>query len=82
MSSILGVQVISMLLSLFFFSAAVLLSVQILFGMIGWTVMRRLGYFADYVWGDKGNAGTFSLICPGVAFFCLRLFLSVFRTRP
>lgn len=63
--------------SLFVF-AAVLLSVQILFGMIGWTVMRRLGYFADYVWGNKGNAGTFSLICPGVAFFVFGFFFLSF----
>lgn len=63
--------------SLFVF-AAVLLSVQILFALIGWTVMRRLGYFTDYVWGDKGNAGTFSLICPGVAFFVFGYFFLSF----
>ncbi|MEW6444592.1 MAG: TsoY family (seleno)protein [Pseudomonadota bacterium] len=59
--------------SLFVLSAAVL-SMQILFGLIGWAVMRRLGYFEDYVRGDKGNAGTFALICPGVAFFVFGLF--------
>jgi hypothetical protein len=63
--------------SLFVF-AAVLLSAQILFGLIGWTVMRRLGYFTDYVWGNKGNAGTFSLICPGVAFFVFGYFFLSF----
>lgn len=51
-----------------------LLSVQILFGLIGWAVMRRLGYFCDYVFGDKGNAGTFALICPGVALFVFGMF--------
>lgn len=59
--------------SLFVFASA-LLSVQILFGLIGWAVMRRLGYFCDYVWGDKGNAGTFALVCPGVAFFVFGFF--------
>jgi hypothetical protein len=63
--------------SLFVF-AAVLLSIQILFGLIGWTVMRRLGYFTDYVWGKMGNAGTFSLICPGVAFFVFGYFFLSF----
>ncbi|WP_374326898.1 hypothetical protein [Azonexus sp.] len=63
--------------SLFVF-AAVLLSVQILFGLIGWTVMRRLGYFTDYVWGRQGNAGTFSLICPGVALFVFGFFFLSF----
>ncbi len=57
-----------------FVLAAALLSVQILFGLIGWAVMRRLGYFRDYVFGDKGNAGTFALICPGVAFFVFGFF--------
>ncbi|MEW6765455.1 MAG: hypothetical protein AB1344_06685, partial [Pseudomonadota bacterium] len=60
-------------ISLFVLTAAVL-SMQILFGLIGWAVMKRLGYFRDYVRGDKGNAGTFALICPGVAFFVFGLF--------
>lgn len=59
--------------SLFVLTATVL-STQILFGLIGWAVMKRLGYFRDYVRGDKGNAGTFALICPGVAFFVFGLF--------
>lgn len=59
--------------SLFVLTAAVV-SVQILFGLIGWAVMNRLGYFRDYVRGDKGNAGTFALVCPGVAFFVFGVF--------
>lgn len=59
--------------SLFVLTAA-LLSVQILFGLIGWAVMKRLGYFRHYVHGDKGQAGTFALICPGVAFFVFGMF--------
>lgn len=50
------------------------LSAQILFGLIGYAVMNRLGYFTHYTKGEKGNAGTFSLICPGVAFFVFGLF--------
>lgn len=53
---------------------AVILSAQILFGLIGHAVMKRLGYFTHYSKGDKGNAGTFSLICPGVAFFVFGMF--------
>lgn len=53
---------------------AVVLSAQILFGLIGYAVMNRLGYFTHYTKGEKGNAGTFSLICPGVAFFVFGLF--------
>lgn len=72
-----GFEVHSQPASLFVMSAAVL-SMQILFGLIGWAVMRRLGYFRDYVRGDKGNAGTFALICPGVAFFVFGLFFITF----
>ena len=36
--------------------------------------MNRLGYFRDYVRGNKGNAGTFALVCPGVAFFVFGVF--------
>lgn len=53
---------------------AVILSAQILFGLIGYAVMNRLGYFTHYTKGGKGNAGTFSLICPGVAFFVFGMF--------
>jgi hypothetical protein len=59
--------------SLFVLTTAVL-SVQVLFGLIGWAVMNRLGYFRDYVRGDKGNAGTFALVCPGVALFVFGVF--------
>lgn len=59
--------------SLFVLTIAIL-SVQVLFGLIGWAVMNRLGYFRDYVRGDKGNAGTFALVCPGVAFFVFGVF--------
>ncbi len=53
---------------------ATLLSAQSLFGMIGWVVMRRLGYFRKYVFGDKANAGSFAVICPGVALFVFGFF--------
>ncbi len=64
--------------SSFFVVTVSILGAQILFGLIGWMVMRRLGYFRDYVHGDKGNAGSFSLICPGVAFFVFGIFFLTF----
>lgn len=64
--------------SSFFVITVSILGAQILFGLIGWMVMRRLGYFRDYVHGDKGNAGSFSLICPGVAFFVFGIFFLTF----
>lgn len=52
----------------------VIVSLQVLFGMIGYAVMKKLNYFADYVGGPKSNAGAFALICPGVAFFVFGMF--------
>ncbi len=62
---------------LFVFSGWVL-SLQVLFGLIGYAVMKKLNYFADYAGGPKTNAGAFALICPGVAFFVFGLFFLSF----
>lgn len=59
---------------LMMFVLAVLVSIQILFGLLGYNVMKRNGYFADYVRGSQSDSGSFSLICPGVAFFVLGMF--------
>ncbi|WP_079417398.1 TsoY family (seleno)protein [Thiomonas intermedia] len=53
---------------------SVIVSMQVLFGMIGYAVMKKLNYFADYAGGAKSNAGAFALICPGVAFFVFGMF--------
>lgn len=46
-----------------------ILSIQTLFGLIGWSVMKRVGYMARWVYGDEKSAGAYALICPGVALF-------------
>lgn len=53
---------------------ASLLSIQVLFAIIGFSVMRRLGYFTEYLYGDGKSVGSFSLICPGVATFVMSFF--------
>ncbi|MGF1546615.1 MAG: hypothetical protein ACFCUG_04780 [Thiotrichales bacterium] len=60
--------------SSFFVLASVILSLQILVGLLGYKVMKRLGFFRDYVSGSKGDASTFSLICPGVAMTVFGIF--------
>jgi len=45
-----------------------LLAVEILFLLLGWTVMRRQGYFRDFVTGPRTSPGSYALVCPGVAF--------------
>lgn len=44
-----------------------LLTVQILFAMLGLLVLRRQGYFTDYVFGPGTSPGSYALVCPGVA---------------
>jgi hypothetical protein len=55
-----------------------LFAVQLIFGMIGFVVMKRLNYFKDFIYGDKIHATTYALVCPGVAFSVFGLFLVKF----
>lgn len=44
-----------------------MLAVQVVFLLLGLMVLRRQGYFADFVIGSKTSAGSYALVCPGVA---------------
>jgi hypothetical protein len=61
-----------------FVLTSIILSLEILFGLLGYFVMRRLGYFRDYLHGDHYSPGAYSLICPGVAFFVFGWFWIMF----
>ncbi|WP_058556118.1 hypothetical protein [Thiohalocapsa sp. ML1] len=61
-----------------FVLTSVILSLEILFGLLGYVVMKRLGYFRDYLAGDAQSPGAYSLICPGVAFFVFGWFWIMF----
>ncbi|WP_204112871.1 TsoY family (seleno)protein [Shimia biformata] len=45
-----------------------LIAVQVLFLMLGVLVLRRQGYFVDFVFGQKTSPGSYALVCPGVGF--------------
>jgi hypothetical protein len=62
---------------LFVFTSAIL-SLEILVGLLGYRVMKQLGYFADYLHGEKRDAGSFALVCPGVALFVFGFFFITF----
>jgi len=51
-----------------------IISLQIIFGMIGYKVMKSMNYFDDYIHGNKKSPISFSLICPGVAFMIFGMF--------
>lgn len=52
----------------------VFVSIQMLFGLLGYVVMKRLGYFKEYLYGQGKSVGAFSLVCPGVAAFVMAFF--------
>lgn len=49
-------------------------SIQLLFGILGYAVMKRLGYFEHFLNGEGRSAGSYALICPGVALMVLGMF--------
>ncbi len=59
--------------SLFVFTSTVL-SLQIIFGVLGYMVMKRMGYFEKYIHSEDKSSVSFALICPGVAFFVFGMF--------
>lgn len=44
-----------------------LLAIEALFGLIGYAIMKRVGYFERYVKGSETSPGSFALVCPGIA---------------
>ena len=59
-----------------FFVLAILLSLEIAFLLIGYIILRRIGYFEEYTHTGSPNAsvGSYALICPGVSFYVLGMF--------
>lgn len=43
------------------------LAIQLLFGWLGFVVMRQNGYFQAFLGGSEKAPGTLALVCPGVA---------------
>lgn len=44
-----------------------ILTIQFVFLLLGVLVLRRQGYFKDFVFGSKTSPGSYALVCPGVA---------------
>ena len=54
------------------------LSLQLAFALFGWVVLRRQRYFQRFVTGGERSAGSYALVCPGVA---LAVMLQFFINR-
>lgn len=54
---------------------SVILAIQIIFGILGYKVMKLNGYFEKYIFSKENNSSvSFALICPGVAFMVFGMF--------
>jgi hypothetical protein len=57
-----------------FFWLTAFIGLQIMFGLFGLALKKRMGYFETFVKGSSKSPSSFALICPGVAFFVLANF--------
>ena len=53
---------------------SLVVSLQIIFGLLGYKIMKDIGYFDDFIDGKEKSPVSFALICPGVAFMVFGLF--------
>ncbi|MFP4486434.1 MAG: TsoY family (seleno)protein [Campylobacterales bacterium] len=61
-----------------FILTSAILSLQLMFGYVGYLVMKRVGYFKHYINGDEKKPSSFAIVCPGVAFFVFGMFFIFF----
>ncbi len=59
-----------------FMVTSMVVAMQIMSGVMGYKVMRKMNYFKDYVHGAKKSPVAFSLICPGVSAFVFGMFFA------
>ncbi|QKJ23334.1 TsoY family (seleno)protein [Poseidonibacter lekithochrous] len=53
---------------------SVVLSLQIIFGILGYQIMKKIGYFEEFIHSEKRSPVSFALICPGVALMVFGMF--------
>ena len=53
---------------------SVIVSLQVIFGILGYKIMKELRYFEKFVEGKDRSSVSFALICPGVAFMVFGMF--------
>ncbi|RKT28059.1 hypothetical protein BXY70_3417 [Roseovarius halotolerans] len=51
-----------------------LITIELLFLALGLLVLKRQGYWRNFISGERASAGSYTLICPGVAFAVLMHF--------
>ena len=64
--------------SMLFILTSIIVSLQLMTGIVGYVVMKKVGYFDEYLYGKGKSVGSYALICPGVAFFVFGMFFIFF----
>lgn len=59
--------------SLFTLTSSII-TLQIIFGMMGYKLMKSISYFEEFIHSEKKSPVSFALICPGVAFVIFGMF--------
>ncbi len=65
-------------LTMLFMLTSIVVSLQLVVGLFGYMIMKKVGYFEKFVNSDAKSSGAFGLICPGVAFFVFGMFFVYF----
>ncbi|PLX40928.1 MAG: hypothetical protein C0605_05980 [Hyphomicrobiales bacterium] len=52
----------------------VIIALQIIFGLLGHEVLKRIGYYETFIRGEGKSVISYAAICPGVAFTVMGLF--------
>jgi hypothetical protein len=60
--------------SLLFILTSFIFALQILMGIFGYAVLKKVNYFEKYIHSNEKDPATYALICPGVAFFVFGMF--------
>ncbi len=60
--------------STFFIFTSFVVSMQIVFGLMGYAVLKKCKYFEKFVYSKVKSSTSLALICPGVAFFVFGMF--------
>ncbi len=51
-----------------------ILSLQLMFGLLGYYTMKKLDYFNEFIYSEKKSVISYAIICPGVAFMVFGFF--------
>ena len=55
----------------------VIVMLQIFFGLLGYRVMKHIGYCREFISGTSKSVAAYAAICPGVAFFVMGNFMII-----